>query len=116
MSLNMQAKLGLIKNMRTGVCQLADYPGEVIELARDHRSGLVVMCISSFLDHECHDILKPLMIDPGTFTTLSDKTDSLEVRDNSPENNWCTMAKKKGDTVLKDDVSKDKPKDNSKMS
>ena len=45
-----QAALGLIKNKRTGVISMADYPGETIRVAYTHDTKLQVICLSDILD------------------------------------------------------------------
>ena len=45
-----QATLGLIKNKRTGVISMADYPGETIRVAYTHDTRLQVICLSDILD------------------------------------------------------------------
>ena len=79
--------------MRTGVCTLEDYPDEEIALARDNKSGLVVMCISSFLEKECHRVLAPLLLNAEGYTTVG--SDVNFPREDSPEKeSWVTVAKK----------------------
>ena len=45
-----QVTLGMIKNKRTGVISLADYPGETIRVAYTHDTHLQVICLSDFLE------------------------------------------------------------------
>ena len=52
LSLQAQAKLGLIKDVRRGRCRMADYDGDELELARHCRSGLFMINISQFRDFE----------------------------------------------------------------
>jgi hypothetical protein len=47
-----QAKLGLVKDMRHGICTLKDYPGMHLPLCKAQGSGLLVVNISEF-----HNIL-----------------------------------------------------------
>ena len=46
LSLPAQSKLGLIKDVRRGLCHLEDYPGQRLPLARSVRTGLVMCCIN----------------------------------------------------------------------
>lgn len=55
LSLSAQEKLGLIKNLRTGRCYLADYPDEEIELCRSSGNGLLVINISNFSQRGADD-------------------------------------------------------------
>jgi hypothetical protein len=43
-----QASLGLIKDMRDGICMLKDYPGRKLPLAQAVGSGLLIVNISEF--------------------------------------------------------------------
>ena len=64
LSLQAQAHMGLIKNVRDGTCTMADYPGQSIRLARTHDTGLFAMCISDLSKDECHEVLNPLRVGP----------------------------------------------------
>eukprot|EP00971_Amphidinium_carterae_P352490 6492618-Amphidinium_carterae.1 len=61
LSQSAQAKLGLIKNMRTSTCLLSDYEQEV-QLARCSKSGLLLICITDFLQkpEDMPNVLKEL--------------------------------------------------------
>jgi hypothetical protein len=43
-----QAKLGLVKDVRDGICTLKDFPGRHLPMCKAHGSGLLVVNLSEF--------------------------------------------------------------------
>lgn len=51
LSLPAQSKVGLIKGVRRGVCSLLDYTGQCLPLARNRHTGLLMCCVSHFVEN-----------------------------------------------------------------
>ena len=47
LSQNCQAKLGMVKNMRQGIMEFEDYPGQQVEVVRQARTGLFMIRIDN---------------------------------------------------------------------
>ena len=82
LSQSFQAKLGFVKNSRTGGITLLDYPGQQLEVARQARTGLFMIRIDHLSVDQWHDTFGTLDRDNKAHYAISIAKDLIiEKRD-----------------------------------